>query len=323
MNRALIKKCIADALWLFVSLAALLVAFCWFRVWIISFLEMPSFAAVVQPLWDKFGQFSPVALEHLLSYPGRVALTFVEPLVFLSIVIWGIARGSDAVSGELSRGTMEIVMAQPVGRLQVLCTQAGITMIGLALLCFCCWFGVFLGIEATQIVEPPTRPTWTIPGTDWTLSLPFGRAEPRVVGLSTKVSVRDMIPPTLNLFCLGFAVAGLATAMSSWDRYRWRSIGIVSGIFILQMMIKIGAKSAESLAFLERFTFLSAFEPQVQVQVAVDYPAQLWSWRMAGVAGAADGWGPLGSDMILLAIGLVSYLAAIVVFCRRDLPAPI
>ena len=323
MNRALVKKCISDSQWLFLSLAVLLFMFCWFRVWIVSFLEMPSFAAVVQPLWEKFGQFSPVALDHLLSYPGRVALTFGEPLVFLSIVIWGIARGSDAVSGELSRGTMEMVMAQPVSRLQVLYVHVMVTLAGLVLLCFCCWFGILVGVETTQIVEPATRPSWTIPGTEWTFSLPLGRAEPRVVGLATKVNCRDMIPPAINLLCLGFTMSGLATLFSSWDRYRWRSIGIVSGIFILQMMAEIGAKSTDSLGFLQWTTFLSAFEPQIQVQVAVDYPAQLWSWRLLDVAGETGGLGPLSSNAILLSIGLLSYLAATWIFCRRDLPAPI
>ena len=30
-----------------------------------------------------------------------------------------------------------------------------------------------------------------------------------------------------NLFCLGVAVAGFSTLVSSLDRYRWRTIGIV------------------------------------------------------------------------------------------------
>jgi ABC-2 type transport system permease protein len=119
-----------------------------------------------------------------------------------------------------------------------------------------------------------------------------------------------MIPPTINLLCLGFTMSGLTTLFSSWDRYRWRSIGI-------------GAKSAESLEFLQWATFLSAFEPQIQVHVAVDYPGQLWSWKLIDVAGETGGLGPLGSNVILLSIGLLSYLAATWIFCRRDLPAPI
>jgi ABC-2 type transport system permease protein len=132
-----------------------------------------------------------------------------------------------------------------------------------------------------------------------------------------------MIPAAINLLCLGFTMSGLATLFSSWDRYRWRSIGIVSGILILQMMAKIGAKSTDSLGFLQWTTFLSAFEPQIQVQVAVDYPAQLWSWRLLDVAGETGGLGPLSSNTILLSIGLLSYLSATWIFCRRDLPAPI
>jgi hypothetical protein len=35
------------------------------------------------------------------------------------------------------------------------------------------------------------------------------------------------------------------------------------------------------------------------------------------------GVGPLTYDLVLLGVGLVGYLAAAVVFVRRDLPAPL
>ena len=41
---------------------------------------------------------------------------YVHPLVLFSAVIWAIMRGSDCVSGEIGRGTMEMLLAQPVRR---------------------------------------------------------------------------------------------------------------------------------------------------------------------------------------------------------------
>ena len=65
-------------------------------------LELTDFAAIVERLWDKWGKFSAVPLSHLLSYPGRIALAFDEPIVVFTVSIFAISRGSDAVSGSRS-----------------------------------------------------------------------------------------------------------------------------------------------------------------------------------------------------------------------------
>ena len=201
MNVALVRKCVNDSRWLFLAMAVMVFGFCWLRVWIVSLIEMPRFAAVVEPLWDKFGQFSAVPLSHLLSYPGRVALTYIEPPVMFGVVIWAIARGSDAVSGELNRGTLEMLLGQPVTRVQVLWTQAVVTVVAMAILCALCWLGIWVGLETTLIVEPPTQPVVQIPGTPWKIPIPFiGSSQPREFYLADVVSPYAMAPAALNLF---------------------------------------------------------------------------------------------------------------------------
>ena len=74
---------------------------------------------------------SPVDLDQLLTFPGRIAIFFVEPAVLFIVCLWAIARGSDVVSGEVDRGTMEMLLAQPVSRLLILKTQAAVTVSGL------------------------------------------------------------------------------------------------------------------------------------------------------------------------------------------------
>jgi ABC-2 type transport system permease protein len=113
-----------EARLLLAALAALMFAFCWVRVFIVSRLQTSQFAAIVEQVWDQFKSFSPVPLDQLLSYTGRIAIGYNEPVVVFGISIFAIARGSDAVSGELNRGTLEMLLAQPVSRLQVLYTQA-------------------------------------------------------------------------------------------------------------------------------------------------------------------------------------------------------
>lgn len=71
--------------------------------------------------WQRL---SSVPFADIATHSGRVALALVDPVVVLAATVWGITRGSDAVSGQLERGTMEMVLAQPVSRTAVYITQA-------------------------------------------------------------------------------------------------------------------------------------------------------------------------------------------------------
>jgi ABC-2 type transport system permease protein len=135
VNFTLIKKSIYEARLLFGGLGLLLFAFCWLRVFIVSRLQTSQFAAIVEQLWDQFKDFWPVSLEQLLSYTGRIAVGYNEPIIVFGISLFAIARGSDVVSGELGRGTLEMLLAQPVSRLSVLYTQAAVTVGCIGVLC--------------------------------------------------------------------------------------------------------------------------------------------------------------------------------------------
>lgn len=327
MNRALIKKCLTDAQWLFLALGVLLFGFCWLRVWIVSLLETPRFAVIIEQFWDKFGQLSPVSFAELISYSGRVALTYLEPVVVFGLAIWAIARGSDVVSGELGRGTMEMLLGQPIRRSQVLWTQAAVTIAGGALLCAICWCGIGVGIHYTTVtVSPPSE--WRIPLINIQVPNPLGAQGARQVPLASQVHAADMVPPAVNLFAFCICVAGIATLMSSWDRYRWRTIGIVSGFYIVETILKVVSVSAPHLNWLRWWTFVTAFEPQWFAAIASrartsDQPQLNWAVVLLDEQGQFAGWGPMGHNGVLVAIGLAAYLAAAVIFSRRDLPAPI
>ena len=99
----------------------------------------------------------------MFTYPGRIALTYDELIVVMCIAIWSIARGSDLVAGELGRGTMEVLLAQPVSRLRVLLTQATVTTIGVAILAGASWLGIYAGIHTTHVKEPVADPAIMFP----------------------------------------------------------------------------------------------------------------------------------------------------------------
>ncbi len=321
LNAALVKKCLLEVRLLFVACFVLLLAFCFVRVFIVASLELTDFAAIVERLWDKWGKFSAVPLSHLLSYPGRIALAFDEPIVVFTVSIFAIARGSDAVSGELNRGTLELLLAQPVSRLQVLVSQAAVTIGCLALLSLATWCGTWAGIQATTVKESLPPPKVKVPFLP-AIPLPVQSAEKIEVPMREKVDPLVFWPGAANLFCLGLAVAGVSTLASACDRYRWRTIGIVSGLYIVSMVLKILGMAFEHFAWLKSLSLFTAYEPQRFISIAVRSPEDTWAFTRL----AADGFvelGPMSYNGILLAVAAAGYIGAAIVFHRRDLPAPL
>jgi ABC-2 type transport system permease protein len=322
MNRALIRKSINEARLLLLSSALVMFAFCWVRVWIVSLLPTDRFKTIVEQ-FREFERFLPVPFEQLFTYSGRIALTYDELIVVMCVVIWAIARGSDAVAGELGRGTLEVLLAQPVSRLKVLATQAVVTVSGVAVLALASWLGVYAGIHTTHVDEPVGQPklVWPMPGMTSPEQLVTG--ETREVPMASKVDAADMWPATVNLFALGFFLAGLSTLFSSVDRYRWRTIGMVAAIYVVQLIMKIVGLASESWRWLLKLTFFTAYDPERFVSVGVHAPPAAWRVWMVDDAGHWAGLAPLGYDLLLIGMGLVAYLAAVWIFCRRDLPAPV
>lgn len=321
MQRALLRKNIGEAQLLLMASMLVLFAFCWVRVWIVSLLPTERFKNILEQ-FREFERFLPVPFDQLFTYPGRIALTYDELIVVMSVAIWSIARGSDAVAGELGRGTMEVLLAQPVGRLRVLGTQALITTVGVALLALTSWCGLYAGIHTTTVKEPVTPPlTWP-----WSALMSpeqLMEGETREVPMSTKVNVLDLAPAALNFFALGFFLAGLSTFFSALDRYRWRTIGVVAAIYVVQIIMKIVGLAADSTRWLLKWTFFSAYEPERFVSLAVHSPTAAWSFWLTDDQGHFVAWGPLSYDLLLVGMGVAAYVLAAWVFCRRDLPAPV
>lgn len=323
MNRAVLKKCLMEARLLFVACAVALFAFCWVRVYIVSRLEMTSFIAIVEKLWDKWKDFSPVPLSQLLSYSGRIALTYDEPIVVVCVSIFAIARGSDAVSGEINRGTMELLLAQPVSRLQALYSQAAVTVGGLVLLALISWAGVWCGIQTISVKEDAPVKSLKVPGLPIEIPYSFKKPEKIRVPMSQRVDAEDILPGAFNLGCLGFCLAGISTLVSAFDRYRWRTIGLVAGFYVVQMVLKILAMAIKEVGWLKQVTIFTLYEPQKFIAAAVHTPHEAWNVALHDSAGNFLEPGPLGYNLILLGLGLFSYLAAGIVFHKRDLPAPL
>ncbi|GAA5507580.1 ABC transporter permease subunit [Novipirellula caenicola] len=320
IDRILLKKYIGQSFLLFASCGLALFAFAWIRVWVVSLLDMGQFQTIVEQ-FREFEKFSPIEFDSLFTYPGRVGMTYDEPIVILCIVIWCISRGSDVVSGELGRGTLEMVLSQPISRARLLLSHATVSIVGLALLCMLVWAGIGVGVQTTSVKETVPPPTVRIPIIEFDLPLTMGEPETQTLHLSERVDVRIFAASTFHLFAFGFFVLGLSTLLSSIDRYRWRTIGVTVAIYIVQLVMLGLGKAAESLQFLLSMTFFSCYKPQ-QMTSMVAQESLYTPWTLTHRVGDTM-LPPLVYPLILIGLGLAFYAAAIVCFKRRDLPAPL
>jgi len=321
MFRILLKKYMIESLLLFGALAIVLFFFPWVRIWTISQFELSGFAPLIEQ-FKAFEKFSPVPLEQFLTYHGIIGITFDEPVVLLCVLTWAIARGTDVISGELGRGTMELLLAQPIPRWKLVAAHGVISVLGLCLLCSLIYAGLSLGIM-TNSTPMATRTTWTLPGWGLELPNPFIEKQQRQIPLRDLVDPTTFIASTINLFSLGYAILGIAVLVSSFDQYRWRSLGIVIGLYVTQLLVFILSKSTPGMGFVKPMTFLSAYQPDWMVQAIHNNKEVQWRFFMGD---AARGWqetfGPMGYISVLILLGSTAYAAGFYRFQTRDLPAP-
>lgn len=325
MNAALLRKTIKDVRWLLIACAGTLFAFAWIRVIIVSSMQTYQLNRLARNLPDIVKRLSPVPIEQLVSYPGLVGFTFEEPLAYLIIALWTISRGSDIVSGELGRGTLEMLLAQPVSRMRYVITHTSVTLMGIMVLSLAAYAGTHVGIQTASIKTPKPKDRLRIP----ILNFEFPRATEEIEEEFNYIPMTDFVQPEMfrvaarNYACLGVFLMGVTTALSSWDRYRWRTIGLVVGFYIVETVIELTGMAVEGCRQLLYFTFFSAYEPVAFVTKSSEnagYAWQLWANESHGII---PDLGPLGCDLVLLAWGTLGVAIGAWVFLRRDLPAPL
>lgn len=285
-NYALWKKSVLESRWLLTSSVVLMFGALWLRVWVSSFLRSSDLEKMLGFMPEVVENLSPVPFSQVATAAGKIAPAYDDPIILLLVTVWGISRGSDAVSGELNRGTMEMLLAQPVTRLGVLWTQAAVTILGAAILAFMAWLGTAVGLATVTLEE--------------------------------NVSPLVFAPAALNLFSFTVFLAGLTTMVSSATSIRSQTIGLVGGFYALSMVAKIVGRAVKSWSWLADISFFTPFEPQLfvgnqELAWVVSLPVGRDSFEL----------GALGYDGLLVGLGLASYLVASVIFTQRDLPAPL
>ena len=230
-NTAIWRKTWGDQRGIFLSLAALWIVFPSIYIWRSAQISMNAFAEVLlRAIPEEWQRLSGVPFSEVATYAGRVALAFVDPVIVLGATVWAITRGSDAVSGQLERGTMEMLLAQPVRRLAVFATQALATTAGAAGLTAILTSGILIGITAGP----------------W----------------AGEVSIARYVPAALNVFGLMTCMAGLSACVSAFDAYRWRTIGIMCGFYVFSLLAKLIGRMSEVFSWVGYLSVFNVYEPQ-------------------------------------------------------------
>lgn len=322
LNKALYRKFVRESVLLWIFIAIGLFSFAWFRVWIVSEVDTARFQQILDLLPKDWRRFSAVNFDWIISYVGRTSLTLDEPMIMMLTALWAIVKGSDVVSGELNRGTMEMLLAQPISRRRVFAQHAILTVLGLFMLISLIWLAMALAVWTTEIQEV-TYPAIVVPIVGYEIPLPFIEPKSETIPMLDRVRPIQFLPGVVNLFCFGFFITALSMLLSSYDRFRWRTLGIVVGIYFVQGMLKVGAMGSEKLFWMKYLTFFSLYEPALSVEVGDTRPEQLFHLGRTNMMGEYAGLSPLSFDLILIGLSIVLFYAGMQKFRKRDLPAPL
>jgi ABC-2 type transport system permease protein len=233
-----------------------------------------------------------------------LAVGTMHPVVLIIVGLWGVGRASLSMAGEIDRGTMELLLAQPIRRSRVILAHLGVDLVVIPVICLAMWAGSLTGAA---------------------LFSPFTVSEAIYKELHMKVPEQlptlciDAValgPGLVNVGALLFAVSGYTMWISARGRSRNRVLGVAVLVTLLQFIINVIGQLWDGAEFLRPFTVFYYFQPQMialRGQWTVD-PGREWFGRPLL---------HLNVIAVLVAVGAAGYLLALRHFCRRDVPAPL
>jgi ABC-2 type transport system permease protein len=319
MTLILVRKLLRDVRLALVVVCVLLFAFAglWVKVTQRVTAEITPFFNIVA---DR-ARLNPKLFEEVLFRgPGKVsqavlggadlqfqnpndflAVGMLHPVVLLLSCIWAVGRAAGAVAGEIDRGTMELLMSQPVPRNRLILAHLVVDCLVIPALCLSFFAGTQFGLWAVGPFKPDYSAVEAL-----NKQIPFPIPIPEEPEEMPVNGLREF-PALANLAALMFALSGLTMAVSALGRSRWKVTGYAVLVAVVMFIANVLGQLWDAAAFLRPFTVFYYYQPQ---KIMLHN-----SWT-------ADG-GAVPVVAVLLAVGAVGYLVALRVFTRRDLPAPL
>ena len=243
-----------------------------------------------------------------------LSIGYVHPLVQTIFCIWAVGRASGAIAGELDRGTMELLLAQPLSRTRLILAHFCVDLVVIPILCLSLWAGTCLGtwlVGPIHLTAPPDEaPTgvlsFRLGPIEYQSPIVF-RAEPESPQEQARRLHIDLAAFGPSLWAVGgllFAISGYTIALSACGRYRWRVLGLAVFVTLVQFLVNVVGQMWDVLEWLRPFTIFYYYQPQ---EIILGKP---WPVILPALA-------------VLYSVGAAGYAVALWVFTRRDLPAPL
>lgn len=328
MTLLLVRKLLRDLRWplLVVSVILFVFSMLWVKI-------AQRVTTEVAPFFNgiaELAKINPKLMDEVIfKGPGRVsqavmgggeirfeipshflAVEMMHPVVLFLAGMWAIGRAAGAVSGEIDRGTMELLMSQPVPRGRLILAHFLVDLIVIPVFCLSIVAGTQAGLE---LAGPFTVDYTMLDKLTENAPIKFRPAAgPPVL----EVQAGRQIWGALNLAALIFAFSGLTMLISAAGRNRWRTTGWAALIFVVMFVVNVLGQLWDSAAGFRPATLFFYYQPQ-KVWLTHEWTANL-----------AEAWGgteavPVPVIPLLLAVGGAGYALAYRIFTRRDLPAPL
>jgi ABC-2 type transport system permease protein len=322
MTTVLLRKLLRDIRLQLLVIALLLAAFecLWVKITERITGEIVPFLGVQIPL--------PKVQETIFKGPGKIVRTFmggerikldramdvlsigyVHPLLQTILCIWAIGRAAGAIAGEIDRGTMELLLAQPLARYRVVLAHFLVDLLTIPVLCLALWGGTWLGAWLVGPIHVNVEELQDLP-------FPV-RVDPEQIDPEKlRISPEEIGPALVNVGALVFAVSGCTMWLSACGRFRWRVLGGAVLLMLLQFLLNLLGQMWEALAFVRPLTVFYYYQPQ-QIILSGTWTIDLSVWN------AGQPLCHIPAIAVLFAVGLAGYALALWTFNRRDLPAPL
>jgi ABC-2 type transport system permease protein len=197
-----------------------------------------------------------------------LSIGYVHPLVQTILCIWAIGRAAGAVAGEIDRGTMELLLAQPLARPRLLLAHLLVDMLTIPVLCLSLWLGTCLGSALVGLLDPPS---------------------PRML-----VDPLAFAPSLMNVGTLVFAISGYTIWLSAAGRFRGRVLGLAVLLTLLQFLVNVIGQLWNVMEPLRPFTVFYYYQPQ-QMILAPDWADDPQVWLRLGLLLTVGTAGYLGA----------------------------
>lgn len=206
---------------------------------------------------------------HIENAGELMTVAYVHPLTLALLCLYAVGRAAAALAGELDRGTMELLMAQPLRRSQVIAAHLLVDLLTLPPLCLVLWLGTWTGAALTGALAAAG---------------PLQRIEPW-----------RFLPALLVVAALLCAASGLTLWLSALGRSRVRVWGGAMLLLVLLFLANVLGQLWEQVECLRWLSPFYYYQPQ-ELILKADWHRQAATWTRlavlfgAGILGYALAW---------------------------------